>query len=212
MASRTRVAYYGGSFNPVHRGHLYVARAALRIGGYDRVHFLPARCPPHKTDAEMLPEALRLELLRLAVEREPRFVVDDFEIANPNHRYTFDTLTALAARDPNTEIHFLIGGDSLVDLPKWYRAADLVTRFTIVTAPRDPNRSADELCATLAGRLPAEAIARLRAHVLPIRPWPIAARDIRAGLDEKTLARVLPRKVRLRLAALDLLPRRRANP
>lgn len=212
MTNRPRIAYYGGSFNPVHRGHLYVARAALRCFRYDRLHFLVARRPPHKTDADLLPEELRLELLRLATEREPRFVVDDFEIRNPQYRYTFDTLTALTARDPGSEVHFVIGGDSLLDLPKWHRAAELVSRFTIVTAPRDPGRSADELCATLRGRLPDDAVARLRAHVLPIRPWPIAATEIRSGLDDATLRRVLPRKVRLRLAALDLLPRRGAHP
>jgi len=208
---KARVAYYGGSFNPVHRGHLYVARRALRENGYLRLHFLPARCPPHKRRDELLSDSIRLELLRLATRREPRFVVDPFEIENPQYRYTFDTLSALEARDPSVELHFLIGGDSLVDLPKWYHAAELVERFTLVTAPRDPTLSIDRLLEPLAGRFSDAALSKLRANVLRIPAWPISASEIRAGLDDATLRRVLPRAVRSRLMDLDLLPRRGPN-
>ncbi len=213
MTPARRIAFFGGSFNPVHRGHLHAARTALRTFRLDAVHFLPARCPPHKRPDELLPEQLRLELLHLATRREPRFVVDDFELRHPELRYTYDTLSALESEHPAARpLWFLIGGDSLRDLPKWHRSRELVKRFVIVTSLRDRTTSIDELLAPAARAFDPEDVARLRAHVLPGSPFEVSATEIRAGLDDATLRRVLPRAVRSRLEELAILRRREPDP
>ncbi len=200
------IAFFGGSFNPVHRGHLYVARRALAHFRYAAIHFLPARCPPHKSPTDLLPEELRLELLRLATRREKRFVVDDFEIRHPEYRYTFDTLCALEKIHPTRiPLHFLIGGDSLRDLPKWYRSRELVERFVFVTVPRDPALTIDDLLAPARAVFDAASVARLRANVLPVSPFVAQSTTIRAGLTRDEVRRLLPRAVASRLEELQLL-------
>jgi nicotinate-nucleotide adenylyltransferase len=206
VSARRRVAFYGGSFNPVHRGHLYVARRALRGFDLDEIRFLPARTPPHKTAQQMLPAELRIELLHLATHRHPCFVVDDFEIRHPELRYTFDTLAALESLYPDARpLRFLIGGDSLRDLPKWHRAAELVRRYEFLTVPRDPNVDLETLLAPAAAAFPEEDVARLRAGVLPVPPREISSTAIRAASDLASVRKLLPRAVAARLAELGLL-------
>lgn len=198
-----RIAFFGGSFNPVHRGHLLVARRVVRCLGFDRLHFLPARCPPHKTERDMLPAELRVELLELATRRQPHFVVDRFELEHPEFRYTYDTLCALEQVHPTARpLAFVIGGDSLRDLPKWYRSRELVKRFDFITVPRDPGIDRETLLAGAIAAFDAPDVDRLRANFLNVPPFPISSTEIRAGLDARTAAKVLPRAVRLRLAQL----------
>lgn len=197
-----RIAFFGGSFNPVHRGHLLVARRVLQHFSFDRIHFLPARCPPHKTAQDMLPTELRVELLELATKREPRFVIDRFELEHPEFRYTFDTLSALEkVHSESLPLAFVIGGDSLRDLPKWYRSRELVKRFDFITIPRDPGISREDLLANAKAAFEPADVERLRAHFLDVPPLPISSTQIRAGLDPRTAAKVLPKAVRERLAA-----------
>lgn len=134
-----KIVFFGGTFDPVHIGHTGIAEHIVRSGVADRLFFLPAPKPPHKNDCELTPFELRVEMLRMALDGLPGTEVSTMEAERAERMeksYTFDTLCELEQRYPDNQIAWLIGGDSLRQLYTWYRADELVRRFTFVTYPR----------------------------------------------------------------------------
>lgn len=130
------IAIYGGTFDPVHLGHLIVARAVAERCGFRRVTLMPSASPPHKSAALSSPTD-RLEMLRLAVADDPLFEVSDLELRRSGPSYTIDTLAELGRQaDPGAGIAWIIGADMLAILPKWHRAAEVVRQARIITAVR----------------------------------------------------------------------------
>jgi nicotinate-nucleotide adenylyltransferase len=129
---------FGGSFNPIHHGHLISGRAAAEALGASQVVLIPSAQPPHKPDCPELAEPYhRLAMCRLAAGMEPGlFEVEDVELGRTGPSYTIDTARELRRRGW-PEVHWLIGADMLQILPKWHRAADLVreVRFHILARP-----------------------------------------------------------------------------
>ncbi len=175
-----RIGLFGGSFDPPHLGHLHVARAAHAELELDTVRLIPAAGPPHKRGRVQAAAADRLEMVRRVAASESWLAVDPRELRRGGTSFTFDTLTELRAEFAGRPIEFwfLIGADSLLDLPGWHRAAELVELATFVTVPRDGARL-DEARALLRERLPAHAEQLLR-HVLPVEPMPISSSQVRA--------------------------------
>ena len=120
-----RIALYGGTFDPIHHGHLILAREALEQLGLDHVVFIPAARSPFKPGLASTPAEVRLEMVRAAIVGEPQFQVDDSEIARGGTSYTIDTVEAARGRHPDAELWWLIGEDHLAELPKWHRSAEL---------------------------------------------------------------------------------------
>jgi nicotinate-nucleotide adenylyltransferase len=114
-----RMGVFGGTFDPVHVGHLTMAEQCREQARLDQVRFIPAARPPHKLDQTVSSFADRIEMLRLAVAGHPSFVIDDLEAERPGPSFTVDTLEALAARYAGTEFALIVGGDCLGDLPGW---------------------------------------------------------------------------------------------
>src|SRR6185436_2360313 len=115
--SLPRVAAFGGSFNPIHYGHLLLADEVLELLGLDRVLFVPAASPPHKPAGQLAPAADRFEMVRLAIAPHPRFAVSDLELRRSGPSYTVDTLQALAA--DGDELFLVIGSETFLDLLSW---------------------------------------------------------------------------------------------
>jgi nicotinate-nucleotide adenylyltransferase len=141
-----RVALFGGTFDPPHLGHLVIAEWARDRLGLDRVLFMPAGQPPHKSRADLLPAARRVGLTRLAVRGRPGFRVSTFEAARPGPSFTVDTLRALRARWPRAALYLIVGEDSLRELATWRDPETLLRLATPVVArrpagPRRPSRS-----------------------------------------------------------------------
>ena len=140
---------FGGTFDPVHNGHLIVARAVAEQRGFGRVVLIPAAAPPHKPGpAATGPQ--RLEMLQAAVAGEALFEVCDLELHRSGPSYTIDTVNALQEGAGNAlRIHLLIGTDMLRELPSWHRVAELLERAEILTALRrsDPAEPDDPLAA-----------------------------------------------------------------
>jgi nicotinate-nucleotide adenylyltransferase len=137
-------ALFGGSFDPVHVGHLVVAEAAADALGA-RVRFLPAREQPFKRDAHVATPAQRLEMLELAIRGNPRLAIDPIELELPPPSYTVVTLRTLAKREPGNRFALLVGADAARDLASWYEADALPALAEIVSfarpgaeAPRHP--------------------------------------------------------------------------
>jgi len=119
-----KIGIYGGTFDPIHHGHLILAREAREKLEFDKIIFVPAAASPLK-EPPRASAALRLEMLQAAIKGEEGFVVDDCEIRRPAPSYSIDTVLQIRERDPNTELFWLIGADNLGDLNKWHRVAEL---------------------------------------------------------------------------------------
>ena len=126
----------GGTFNPVHEGHLALAREARRAFGLDEVWLIPCAIPPHKTTTGLAPDADRLAMLRLAVADAPALRVLDIEMRLPHPSYTLHTLDALRAEHPDRRFAFIIGADTLTQLHTWHRPLDVLERARFATLAR----------------------------------------------------------------------------
>jgi nicotinate-nucleotide adenylyltransferase len=131
---------FGGSFNPIHHGHLICARSVAETARFDRVVLMPSAQPPHKQGPGNFALAApqhRLEMCRLAATADPDlFEVDDTELHRPGNSYTFDTVQQLKSRG-QTDVTWLIGADMLLYLPNWHRAEELVreAQFLVMARP-----------------------------------------------------------------------------
>jgi len=130
-----RLGVYGGTFDPIHLGHLILAEACRQACGLDRVWFLVAGAPPHKPGGRT-DVGHRLEMARLAVAGNPAFEVSELEARRPGPHYSVETLEAVRAERPDDELFFLIGADSLVDLPSWREPGRIMALAGLVVANR----------------------------------------------------------------------------
>ena len=133
-----KIGVLGGCFNPVHNGHLILARDAAEELGLARVLCVPCRIPPHKSLEELAPADDRVAMLRLAVRGEPRFAVVTCEIERPGVSYSIDTLRRLQGEHPGARLLFLIGSDTLPELPTWKDIAALAALCEFAVMERPP--------------------------------------------------------------------------
>jgi len=134
-----RLGIFGGTFDPVHLGHLILAEQCREQARLEQVLFVPAAQPPHKPRPQA-PFAQRVEMLQLAISGNPAFRVDELEGERSGPSYTADTLAELRRRRPGDELFLIVGADSLRDLPAWYqpqRIAELAT-LVVVARPEAP--------------------------------------------------------------------------
>lgn len=128
-----RVGVFGGSFNPIHFGHLLVADEIVEILGLDCLLFVPAAEPPHKLGGDLAPARDRFEMTALAVGEHPRFEVSDVELERRGPSYTVDTVVALQGRG---ELHLVIGSETFLDLLSWRESARMARLARLVVVPR----------------------------------------------------------------------------
>lgn len=139
-----KIGIYGGSFNPIHYGHLNVARTAMKELELDRLIVIPANVSPFKVD-EAGDEVLwdRLELVKAAFADDPRVTVDERELKRGGVSYTIDTVRELAAENPGAELYYLIGEDSEEGLPRWKEIDELKKLVTFKVFPRTKESSTE---------------------------------------------------------------------
>ncbi len=137
-----KIGLYGGTFDPVHLGHLILARTALETLGLDRVLLIPNIISPHKQASRPTPPELRLAMLEAAVEGEPGLAVSDVELRRGGTSFTIDTVTHVRERESEGEIFYLLGADNLSALPTWHRIEELrqLVRFVVFTRDDGPTR------------------------------------------------------------------------
>lgn len=173
---RRKIGILGGTFNPIHLGHLLTAQDAMEQLRLERVIFIPSATPPHKVVDKLASARDRLQMIKLAIRGNDRFELDDIEIRRGGKSYSVDTLAELHRRHPRATFYFVIGADSLRELHLWREAQRLVRLCIFVTVPRpgfEPKPVIDP-------RLDAATRRRLRQHVLRGHACAIASRDIRA--------------------------------
>jgi nicotinate-nucleotide adenylyltransferase len=137
MEQRKRIAIYGGTFDPVHSGHLEIARRVTQLFEIDEFLFVPARVAPHKFDREVSAELHRYAMLALATKAEPRLCVCTFELDGPGRQYTVDTLSHFRSRfGESTDLFFVMGADSWAEITTWYEWRRLLTLTNLIVVTR----------------------------------------------------------------------------
>lgn len=203
-----RVAVFGGTFDPVHLGHLVPTVGAAETFGFSQVVFIPAYDPPHKRGAILAPYSHRFAMLALATQPYDRFFVSDLEMGRPGPTYTVDTLREFARRCPGVEVYFLLGSDSFSQINTWHRWEELVDLAHLVVLHR-----ATVWGAELELRIPEKLKDRLRpvklfepvadpppgeklVYLLEHEPFPVSASLIRERLQAgQTISELVPPEV-----------------
>ena len=135
---RRRVGIMGGTFDPVHIGHLILAERAYEQFQLETVLFMPSGNPPHKRERSDVTDALdRLEMVRLAISDNPHFSLDAEEIVRGGYTYTNETLQILRQKNPDTDYYFIIGGDSLMAFDTWMKPDVIASNCILLAAVRD---------------------------------------------------------------------------
>lgn len=132
-----RLGLFGGTFDPVHTGHIALAEQVLNELSLDEIIFLPAGNPPHKTKEEITDKMHRLRMVQLATAKNSRFSVSDYEVRRETKSYSYQTVEAFCTMYPEDELFFIVGGDSFRDFPKWmeYERLMALCSFIVVSRP-----------------------------------------------------------------------------
>lgn len=189
-----RIGIFGGTFDPVHLGHLIMAEQCREQGQLDQVWFVPSARPPHKQDFPITPLRQRIDMLQLALAGQPAFRIEDIEDERPGPSYTVDTLDELQRRHPGHTWYLLLGADSLVDLPQWYDPVGIIQRAGLLVIARSgtPVLTGEHLRA----RLGLAASAPLHLQLVEAPLIDIASRDLRRrGAQGRSLRYLVPRAV-----------------
>ncbi len=133
----------GGTFNPIHIGHLIIAEQAYREFGLDQVLIMPSGISYKKSGLRMPDKEMRLRMARIAISDVPYFAVSDLEAKREGNTYTADTIAELNASEPDTEFYFICGADSLKDMKNWKDPETIFKGATILTALRHPETEED---------------------------------------------------------------------
>lgn len=132
-----KVGIFGGSFNPIHTGHIALAKSLCEKAGLDEVWFMVSPMNPFKkTATDLLDDHLRLEMVEKALEKEPQLKACDYEFRLPKPSYTWHTLQAISQEFTDVEFTLLIGGDNWAAFDKWYHHEDILAHYPIVVYPR----------------------------------------------------------------------------
>lgn len=139
-----QIGILGGTFQPIHLGHMDMALSALSVLNLDEVLLMPDRIPPHKDLPEGATDAQRLEMIRLSAQKYNGLTVSDMELMRPGKSYTADTLALLADRLPNAQLYFIMGSDMLRSLPSWYKPEQVCALARLVCVRRQGNIGGEE--------------------------------------------------------------------
>ena len=184
-----RIGLFGGTFDPIHNGHLHIARSFADELDLESVILLPAGDPYHKT-APRTAAHHRLAMAEIAAQADSRLAVSDCDIVRQGATYTHDTVQIFRQHFPAAELWLLIGMDSLLQLHTWHRWQNLVRQCRIAAAPR-PGSSLAQAPAPLQSWL-AEALPQGRLHILQADPLPISSSQIRQQLAAEHTSPDLP--------------------
>lgn len=173
-----KLGIMGGTFDPIHLGHLHVAGAALDEAALDQILFLPDGDPPHKTPN--CPAASRLHMVNLAIQGEPRFTASDMEIRRRGRTYTVDSLLALKQDQPRRELVYLIGSDTLFLFPTWRTAEKVAQLCTMLVVLRE----GDQVKKVRAEQARLNREYGLVSRLLKARGLPISSSQVREAIRQ----------------------------
>lgn len=177
-----KIGLMGGTFDPIHLGHLMIGKQAYEEYALDEIWYMPSGTPPHKKNRRITSSEDRCAMVQGAIAPYPYFVLSYFEIKRTGgNTYTADTLRLLKEEYPEDEFYFIVGADSIHDIEKWYHPEIVLRMVTFLVAEREyenPIRSLEDQIAYLNEKYNA------RIHRLHCRMMDVASAEIRARLDQ----------------------------
>jgi len=183
----------GGTFNPIHVGHLMLAQWAMEEAGLDRIIFVPAGCPYMKMEDPVLPGELRLDMVRAAIEDNPRFSCSSLEIDKRGLTYSYETMEMLKEMLPDDQLYFIMGADCLFTMDNWKNPERILSACRIIAAARNGSSVEEMNCK----RLKLEEKFGGTIHLLQFPAMEISSTDIRTRINEgKSIRYMVPEAVR----------------
>ena len=200
-ARALKLGIFGGTFNPIHLGHLLIAQDALEEFGLSKVLFIPAATPPHKRAPDLAPDRHRLAMVKLATRENPKFAVSDIELRRGGLSYTIDTVRALRKRHSRAELHLLIGSDSLNEFHHWREARELAGLCRVIAVLRPGEKRF---------RFAKRRLPGLRPLTLAAHPFAVSSTEIRERVRKvKSVRYLVPDAVGRYIAKHNLYRRHR---
>jgi nicotinate-nucleotide adenylyltransferase len=188
-----RIGIFGGTFDPIHMGHLILAEQCRAQANLDEVWFVPSSQPPHKSHSNVTRFDQRCEMLELAIAGHPAFRVDRIEKERAEPSFTAVTLEQLHARHPEHEFFLMMGSDCLPDLPGWYEPRKVIALASLLVVPRPSVMLWTDK--RLAKSLDVEAAA-VRLQYIACPPIDLASRELRRAIaDGMSVRYMIPRAV-----------------
>lgn len=203
------VGLFGGTFNPVHYGHLTIARQIRRALDFDRILFIPTGDPPHKSGKDLASAKDRYEMVRLAIASETGFAMSDVELRRPGKSYTVDTVRLLRQEyGPQTDLFCLIGLDAFLEFPTWRESNSLLKICSFVVMNRPGTSFQDLTRLNLFQTLSGESLAALDAGLISQLDIPLGDRRVVCLhlTPSEISASDIRRRVRTGLSVANLLP------
>ncbi|MBD2104916.1 nicotinate (nicotinamide) nucleotide adenylyltransferase [Leptolyngbya sp. FACHB-261] len=202
--SSQRLAIFGGSFDPVHCGHLNMAQQAQQQVGLAQILWLPAANPPHKSGRVTTPVAHRLAMLELALASKLNQTISTLEVQRPGLSFAAQTFRQLRQSQPQADWHWLIGSDTFASLPRWYDLEELVEHCHWLVVPRAGSRPLQTLIAQVQQQLTTRELP-LRWSVLNLKPLAVSSTQIREAVAQGTsIAGLVPAAVQAYIEAHGL--------
>ena len=180
--TRKRIGLIGGSFDPIHVGHLLAAQGAAEQLGLEKVVFIPAKQPPHKKYRRLADFAHRYAMVKIAIRGNPLFAVSDVEMRRGGKSYSIDTIHMLRAEyGADSNLYFIVGADMVRALPTWKHVDELIKlcRFAVVVRPGYDYRADLE---AIKGRMGAAFVRETKRHIVTIPPIGVSATQLRRRL------------------------------
>jgi nicotinate-nucleotide adenylyltransferase len=140
-----KLGIFGGAFNPIHNGHLALAKNYYDSLQLDKVLFIPTAVPPHKTSQFLVPPQDRLSMVQLAIEGNDAYQLSDIEFNRQGKSYSYDTVNEIKSLYPDSDIYLIIGADQFLTFHKWYRYEDILDVVTICTSARENELEKQEM-------------------------------------------------------------------
>lgn len=192
---RKKIGIMGGTFDPIHMGHLILGEKSYEQLGLDKVWFMPAGNPPHKKNRKgRASDEQRMEMVRLAIEDNPHFELSDIEMNEEGYTYTYRTLENLKEQNPDTDYYFIIGADSLYTFETWKEPLRICQACTLVVAVRNHtpvdelNREMELLNRKYNGRFIRLDTMNIDVSSQHLREWIVQHKSLRYYVPDKVIA------------------------
>ena len=189
-----RIGIFGGTFNPVHSGHLRIVNGFQNALGFDKILVIPTYIPPHKTSSDLASSEDRLEMCRLAFT-DPVFEVCDIEINRGGKSFTYDTLLQLKEIYKDAEFSLIIGSDMFLSFHEWHRAEDILEMCSVCATVREDNENISDLEEYAKKYFPKQA-ERLRMVLIDFDPLEVSSTQLRQMLSKgQDVSHLVPKAV-----------------